>query len=56
MKMFLVVALMGVFVTTADAGMRCKKDWTGATVCTDTTSGTTIVRCKEDWTGAVVCK
>jgi len=53
MRMFLAIALMGIFVTTADAGMRCKKDWTGATVCT-MSDGTTI-KCKKDWTGAVVC-
>ena len=54
MRVLFAVALMGIFVSTAaDAGMRCKKDWTGATVCT-MSDGTTI-KCKKDWTGAVVC-
>jgi hypothetical protein len=47
---------VAVLSTSANAGMRCKKDWTGATVCTDTTTGDTVVRCKKDWTGALVCE
>lgn len=56
MKIILPLLTVIVLSTSAHAGMRCKKDWTGATVCTETSTGETIVRCKKDWTGALVCE
>jgi|DEB0MinimDraft_10_1074344.scaffolds.fasta_scaffold63782_3 hypothetical protein len=51
LSLFAVLALATV---TAEAGTRCVKDFTGAVVCTDTSSGQTT-RCVKDFTGAIVC-
>lgn len=56
MKTLLTLLMITTFASSAMAATRCKTDWNGAYVCTDTGSGRVIMRCTEDWNGATVCK
>lgn len=51
LSLFAVLALATV---SAEAGTRCVKDFTGAVICTDTSTGSTT-RCTRDFTDAIVC-
>lgn len=50
----LIVLGLVLAIAPAVAETRCVKDYTGAVVCTDYSSGTST-RCVKDYTGAIVC-